>query len=50
MLGIKKICIILYYLMGNGLVERFNQIFLKMLGILEYEQKVDWKLYVVFLV
>ena len=36
--------------MGNGMVERFNQTFLKMLGPLEKNQKEDWKSYVAPLV
>lgn len=40
----------LYYLMGNGQVERFNQMFFKMMGIFDDEQKKDWKIYVLLLV
>ena len=39
-----------YHPMGNGMVERFNQTLLKMLGTLENHQKQDWKSYVAPLV
>ena len=39
-----------YHPMGNGMVERFNQTLLKMLGTLEDHQKQDWKSYVAPLV
>lgn len=39
-----------YYPMGNGLVERFNQTLIKMLGTLENYKKEDWKSYVLPLV
>ena len=39
-----------YHPMGNGMVERFNQTLLKMLGTLEENQKEDWKSYVAPLV
>ena len=39
-----------YHPMGNGMVERFNQTLLKMLGTLEEHQKHDWKLFVAPLV
>ena len=35
-----------YHPMGNGMPERFNQTLLNMLGMLEEEQKSDWKSYV----
>lgn len=39
-----------YHPMGNGMVERFNQTLIKMLGTLEDKQKEDWKAYVSTLV
>ena len=39
-----------YHPMGKGMVERFNQTLLKMLGTLEDHQKQDWKSYVAPLV
>ena len=39
-----------YHPMGNGMVERFNQTLLNMLGTLEDHQKQDWKSYVAPLV
>ena len=39
-----------YHSMGNGMVERFNQTLLKMLGTLEDNKKQDWKSYVAPLV
>ena len=39
-----------YHSMGNGMVERFNQTLLNMLGTLEDHQKSDWKSYVAPLV
>ena len=39
-----------YHPMGNGMVERFNQTLLKMLGTLEEHQKHDWKSFVATLV
>ena len=39
-----------YHPMGNGLVERFNQMLLNMLGTLENHKKEDWKSYVAPLV
>ena len=39
-----------YHPMGNGMVERFNQTLLKMLGTLEVHQKRDWKSFVTPLV
>ena len=35
-----------YHPMRNGMVERFNQTLLNMLGTLEDDQKEDWKSYV----
>ncbi|XP_052224106.1 uncharacterized protein LOC127839760 [Dreissena polymorpha] len=32
-----------YHAMGNGMVERFNQILLKMLGTLDKDKKSNWK-------
>lgn len=39
-----------YYPMGNGLVERFNQTLIKMLGTLKNYKKEDWKYYILPLV
>lgn len=39
-----------YHAMGNGMVERFNQTLLNMLGTLQDHQKQDWKSYVAPLV
>ena len=39
-----------YHPMGNGLVERFNQTLIKMLGTLEIYKKEDWKSYILPLV
>lgn len=39
-----------YHAMGNGMVERFNQTLLKMLGTLDDHQKTDWKEHVPSLV
>ena len=39
-----------YHPMGNGMMERFNQTLLNMLGTLEDHQKDDWKSYVAPLV
>lgn len=39
-----------YHPMGNGQVERFNQILLQMLGTLDKYQKSDWKAHVPTLV
>ena len=39
-----------YHAMGNGMVERFNQTLLKILGTLHYEEKTDWKAHVSTLV
>ena len=35
-----------YHPMGNGMVERFNQTLINMLGTLKEKQKEDWKSYV----
>ena len=35
-----------YHPMGNGMVERFNQTLLKMMGTLDNNRKSDWKTYV----
>lgn len=44
--GVSKSRTTPYHPMGNGVVERFNQTLIKMLGTLEYHQKEDWKSYV----
>lgn len=36
--------------MGNGVIERFNRIFIFMFGIFEFEQKFNWKLYIGLLI
>ena len=48
--GVHKSWTTPYHPMGNGMVERFNQTLLKMLGTLEDHQKQDWKSYVAPLV
>ncbi|MCG8044577.1 MAG: RNase H-like domain-containing protein [Candidatus Thiodiazotropha endolucinida] len=48
--GIEKSRTTPYHPMGNGMVERFNQTLLNMLGTLESHQKDDWKSYVAPLV
>ncbi|MCG8034660.1 MAG: DDE-type integrase/transposase/recombinase, partial [Candidatus Thiodiazotropha taylori] len=48
--GVEKSRTTPYHPMGNGMVERFNQTLLKMLGTLEEDQKADWKSYVAPLV
>lgn len=48
--GIEKSRTTPYHAMGNGMVERFNQTLLKMLGTLEDDQKADWKSHVSVLV
>ena len=44
--GIRKTRTTPYHPMGNGQVERFNQILLQMLGCLDPCRKSDWKTYV----
>ena len=39
-----------YHPMGNGMVERFNQTLLKMMGTLDNEKKSDWKSHIAPLV
>lgn len=48
--GVDKTRTTPYHPMGNGMVERFNQTLLKMLGTMEEEQKSNWKSYVAPLV
>ena len=48
--GVEKSRTTPYHPMGNGMVERFNQTLLNMLGTLEENQKEDWKSYVAPLV
>ena len=48
--GVQKSRTIPYHAMGNGMVERFNQTLLNMLGTLQDSQKHDWKSYVASLV
>ena len=48
--GVQKSRITPYHPMRNGMVERFNQILLKMLGTLQDSKKQDWKSYVAPLV
>ena len=48
--GVQKSRTTPYHPMGNGMVERFNQTLLNMLGILQDDQKQDWKSYVAPLV
>lgn len=48
--GVEKSRTTPYHPMGNGMVERFNQTLLKMLGTLEEDKKADWKSYVAPLV
>ncbi len=44
--GMKKSRTTPYHPMGNGMVERFNQTLLNMLGTLANDQKSDWKAHV----
>ena len=44
--GVEKSRTTPYHPMGNGMVERFNQTLLNMLGTLEDRKKGDWKTYV----
>ena len=44
--GVKQSRTTPYHPMGNGMVERFNQTLIKMLGTLENKAKEDWKSYV----
>ena len=48
--GVEKPRTTPYHPMGNGMVERFNQTLLNMLGTLEDHKKDDWKSYVAPLV
>ena len=48
--GVEKSRTTHYHAMGNGMVERFNQTLLKMLGTLHDEEKTDWKAHVPTLV
>ena len=48
--GVQKSRTTPYHPMGNGMVERFNQTLLNMLGTLQDCQKQDWKSYVAPLV
>ena len=48
--GVQKSRTTPYHPMGNGMVERFNQTLLNMLGTLQDSQKQDWKSYVASLV
>lgn len=48
--NVKKTRTTPYHPMGNGMVERFNQTLINMLGTLETSQKSDWKSYVAPLV
>ena len=44
--GIQKTRTTPYHPMGNGMVERFNQTLMNMLGTLSEKQKSDWKAHV----
>ena len=48
--GVQKTRTTPYHPMGNGMVERFNQTLLNMLGTLEDRQKDDWRSFVAPLV
>ena len=48
--GVKKSRTTPYHPMGNGMVQRFNQTLLNMLGTQEDHQKEDWKSFIAALV
>ena len=48
--GVEKSRTTPYHPLGNGMVERFNQMLLNMLGTLDNHKKEDWKSYVTPLV
>ena len=48
--GIQKSRTTPYHPMGNGMVERFNQTLIKIIGTLQDHQKSDWKSYIPALV
>ena len=48
--GVEKSRTTPYHPMGNGMVERFNQTLLNMLGTLDNHKKENWKSYVAPLV
>ena len=50
LVGVQKSRTTSYHAMGNGVVKRFNQTLLNMLGTLQDSQKHDWKSYVAPLV
>ena len=50
LLGVHKSRTTPYHPMGNGVVERFNQTLLRILGTLDDHQKQDWKSYIAPLV
>ena len=47
--GVVKTRTTLYHPMGNGMVERYNEILLNMMGTLKERQKSDWKTFVLSL-